>query len=80
MGKIYLHQQIIKNIKENANCNICTRIFRTNRDLLQYLNFCWRWNITSNGNQTIAANDDNNDNTSNSNNSNDSDIPDKTEI
>ena len=66
-----------ENTEENASCNIYARTFRTNRGLLQHLNFCRRRNITNNGNQTIATNDDNNDNTSNSNNTNGNDIPDK---
>ena len=73
------NQQInSENIEENTSCNICARTFRTNRGLLQHLNFCRRRNITSNGNQTITR-DGNNDNTSNSNNSNGNDIPDKIE-
>ena len=72
------NQQInSENTEENASCNIYARTFRTNRGLLQHLNFCRRRNITNNGNQTIATNDDNNDNTSNSNNTNGNDIPDK---
>ena len=70
------NQQInSKNIEENADCNICARTFRTNRGLLQHLNFCRIRNITNNGNQIITTNDDNNDNTSNSSNSNSNDIP-----
>ena len=68
-----------ENIEENTSYNICARTFRTNRGLLQHLNFCRRRNITSNGNQTITTRDDNSDNTSNSNNSNGNDIPDKIE-
>ena len=69
------NQQInSKNIEENADCNICARTFRTNRGLLQHLNFCRIRNITNNGNQIITTNDDNNDNTSNSSNSNSNDI------
>ena len=75
------NQQInSENIEENASCNICARTFRTNRGLLQHLNFCRRRSMTNNSNQTMAtANDDNNANTSNSNNSNGNDIPDKIE-
>ena len=68
------------NIEENATYIICPKTSRTNRALLQHLNFCRRRNITSNGSLTIATtNYDNNDNTSNSNNSNGNDIPDKIE-
>ena len=75
------NQQIdSENIEENACCNICAKTFRTNRGLLQHLNFCRRRNVISNGNQTITStNDHNNDNTSNSNNSNGNDIPYKIE-
>ena len=68
-----------ENIEENAICNISARTFLTNRSLLQRLNFYRRRNITNNGNQTIATNDDNNDNTNISSNSNGNDIPDKIE-
>ena len=80
--KIYLHYQQInsENIEGNASCNICARTFRTNRGLLQHLNFCRRRNMTNNINQTMAtANDDSNANTSNSNKSNGNDIPVKIE-
>ena len=68
-----------ENIEENANCNICPRTFRTNRGLLQHLNYCRRRNITNNSYQTITTKNDNNGNISNSNNSNGNDIPDMIE-
>ena len=67
------------NREENASCNIYARTSRTNLDLLQYLNFCWRINITNNGNQILATNDDNNSITSNTNYNSGIDIPDKIE-
>ena len=82
--KIYLHhQQIIiltvTTLKKMPTETSAQKTSRTNRGLLQHLNFCQRRNITSNGNQIITVNDGNNDNIINSNNSNGNDIPDKTE-
>ena len=49
---------------QNVRCDICARSFRTNRGLLQHLNFCQQRNIHEGGNlnENIQTNNINYDN------------------
>ena len=49
-----------QNSEHYVNCNICQRVFKTNRGLLQHLSFCRKRNRENTINSNAAINDSNN--------------------